>query len=813
MQKPPYTPVTDLLQPLTAGPGTATTATTSRPAPKLPSKSIQVSTAKPTGSIGLKLTETRLKPTTPVPELKKTETISWSKLIDTMINEFQDIPQGPKDLIQRFKTNNDKYGMLWNGKIPAKENNFRIMTFNIHYWKKWKQNNQEEVLDVDGIIGVIVTIDPDIVCLQEFLYVDEHLAKIKKAGYDLITMCPIVPSWFDALYGNAILIKHETKDILRYVAKPDNYPISLCAPGGSCYLGQKIVTYPSCCSEQDYSSASDGSKVFADDNDKKCYIKISLPHFDIFCVHLNAYEISGKKRIKELSIINADIIRPSIIMGDFNALCHTDYYIADSTLNGCDQQPSEPIRKNVKDKMCKHIKALREKYGLTFGEIEHVKQQLKWQDVFDLKKKHPPLYSNWTGFRVDYIFVANWDIIKVPIKDINTLFTNVSDHIPLFIDLNYKEYINGMEPHKIASSGYCLRDHESKLSREDIIALITNKINPNHYINVSTLNDLFKSSDNIIDINTIIKKMKNIDFSSDQNINELLYFNGQPIDQLGWIDTKVAHLTVRGEFDDPTKTGSTSLGNKLGGNGIYGTSDFTRAIKYARDFTDTRMRSGLGTKLLPNTGVLFCFTVDYWNEPRTVFIGRETTPTHTFGKYKVKLDDENDIIFYGSCEEIKVTQNLYKGTTNPYLKLKSILVFSLGTDRSNLQEVLNMIHAKDNNISSDLSGYPIIALKIGTDTYQILQLFNSYQEPPISAKVSAPPTLIAPPTSVQRPISSGFLSLGLSSSYRRPSSSVVSDPISPLAQQSQQGGMHKTYYQQKYSKYKSKYLLLKNNKY
>jgi endonuclease/exonuclease/phosphatase family metal-dependent hydrolase len=330
----------------------------------------------------------------------------WTSVIDDMIKFYADAMKSSEKefLINSFIEKNKKYNNIWNSHIHNK-NSLRIMTYNVHFW-----TDIHEQENLDKILQTIKNIDPEIVCLQEFLYSDVVVDKLDKLDYHIITMCLVVPSWFNKPYGNCIIIKKNLLKRLQFLKKKDDYG-NLCEPYSKCLLGQKIVSFP----------PKDSKKIGSND-DKKCYIKISLPYFDIFCIHLTAYDPTGTQRIKELNIINDDIKRSSLIMGDFNALSSDNDKIS-----------------NIIDEYKKNNPQLVKILGLTFNEINHVITSLNWMDVFKIKSIVPPLYTNWTGFRVDYIFVAKWENMDtfVNIDNASTYFSSDSDHNPLFVDLKY----------------------------------------------------------------------------------------------------------------------------------------------------------------------------------------------------------------------------------------------------------------------------------------------------------------------------------------------------------------------------------------
>ena len=163
------------------------------------------------------------------------------------------------------------------------------------------------------------SLEPDIICLQETTtgtskYYEKSIdIKEYLPNYELLAMCNVAPSWFNTIYGNMMLVRKTFLDKI----KQSNTSASglLCDLSlGKCLLNQYTKTY-------EYPIPSQrilfGEHV-ADFTKKetRCFIKISLGTFDLYCTHLEAYDKNIRR--KQLDELAKTITRKSIIVGDFN---------------------------------------------------------------------------------------------------------------------------------------------------------------------------------------------------------------------------------------------------------------------------------------------------------------------------------------------------------------------------------------------------------------------------------------------------------------------------------------------------------------
>lgn len=192
--------------------------------------------------------------------------------------------------------------------------NFRIMTYNVHMWKgvtsdytTWDKPPEH---NINQILQVILTNQPDILCLEEVLYYEEAMSQLYQ-HYELLSLCSVNPTYtHNKPYMTMVCLKNGLREKFVEYATHDPIFASICGSRQRCFLGQKT----------DVLNAPLLTDAYAEDIEEKCYIKISLPAIDLICVHLSAYDNTGKIRISELQRIH-EIIgtnRKTIILGDFN---------------------------------------------------------------------------------------------------------------------------------------------------------------------------------------------------------------------------------------------------------------------------------------------------------------------------------------------------------------------------------------------------------------------------------------------------------------------------------------------------------------
>lgn len=297
-----------------------------------------------------------------------------------MISNFSTIRQYPNldckqtDLITQYFNNIalDTAGEHNINTIAKNIQHIRIMTYNVHFW-----TNPNEDPNIDNIIDTILTINPDVLCLQEVLYSKLQIDGKKLLDkYEIKSFCNITPSWFNDVYGNMILID---KTLLRKLKKQpaeQYFSNNVCGKSNRCFLGQFNYIYDSlnCCQQGKSIVPLQGAET-------RCFIKISLPQFDIICTHLEAY--NTETRVKQLTELNKFITRPTIVLGDFNMICENDYV--------------DPFKTEYLD--TSEYKKYKEQ-AMGYKTLENFTDN-KWTDT---GKDSSINMTTWNGTRIDYIF-------------------------------------------------------------------------------------------------------------------------------------------------------------------------------------------------------------------------------------------------------------------------------------------------------------------------------------------------------------------------------------------------------------------------
>ncbi len=136
--------------------------------------------------------------------------------------------------------------------------------------------------------------------------------------------------------------------------------------------------------------------------------KIVLPDQQeilLVVTHLDAYDKTGETRRKQIQMIMNKIGKckiPIIIMGDFNCLRRDDYI----------DEEREWIGVNSPG-------------GLDYETVDLIESR-GFKDLFGNLK-----YSVWSGRRVDYVFVKNFNRT---IEGTYLYYDDISDHISLIVD-------------------------------------------------------------------------------------------------------------------------------------------------------------------------------------------------------------------------------------------------------------------------------------------------------------------------------------------------------------------------------------------
>lgn len=238
-----------------------------------------------------------------------------------------------------------------NNIINYNSNDIKIMTYNVHGFS----NVFNKHTKVD-IIKLITDIKPDVCCLQESFY----LSKNDIQGYKMYK-----------IFSNVILVKNNHCTIsYKYKKLPGSFDI---------YRWVQCVT-----------------------------VKIYGKNYNIFNVHLDPWDLTGKKKYDQfkyvLDIISKPLCNNVILLGDMNDINMNDYG----------------------DAQKKYMKQYENKYISKFNFNTIIPENMI--DVFS-----GITTSCWTNKRVDYIFCCK-ELYKKFIRK-HIIQTNYSDHLPLIVIL------------------------------------------------------------------------------------------------------------------------------------------------------------------------------------------------------------------------------------------------------------------------------------------------------------------------------------------------------------------------------------------
>lgn len=668
--------------------------------------------------------------------MQDSDTIKYDINVPT-VNDDND------QLQKKYYNNNINLGKLYNEKNIIKDTSFRIVTYNVHMWTgvpiyayDWSDKFAN---NFDNIMNVILLLNPDILCLQEILYIPEMMKKIYE-HYDLVTSCQIVPSYYkNKLYMTGIFIKKNTQ--MQYVNEfSKNNKSDICPNEQKCYFNQKS---------------------FMLNNDKnvinkeiKCFTKISFPHFDLINVHLSAYDSTGEIRVKELDIINEQISKnvPTIITGDFN-MVNAKYLLEKS---------------DYKNNYMEYINNIKKKFGITDIEYNHVINDLGWKDETSNSDDLCQEYTNWTGFKVDYIFTKyfNTDVIK----KVGAFYNNASDHIPLIIDLSYDYLVNTIDNRTVKKSDPILSSKVYKINDDvsftSLFKMIDNPITDyleKKYSEVVISKYQYISQDkyegnHYVDLETVL---------NDNNINDdtkILLFNTQPIDTLTWLDLKnmkndnSVRLTYEKDFTDPYMTGTDINELSMGSRGIYlgfnlcavftfGKDVYNNAKNLKPNIYNDESRNDESGCLNKYTMLLYVFYITkydlkmLYNNNQIIHV----TNDKQFGNY-MKVADEYDNNY--DFTHVDINSGIFKVTrkslvfdennktyVHKYLKLYSIFVVNYIDTTYDFDKKLHFINSDNEdqstiNIIQYLNKYNeslLSNIKKTTDN-KIYDLFNNYNE-------------------------------------------------------------------------------------
>jgi endonuclease/exonuclease/phosphatase family metal-dependent hydrolase len=326
-----------------------------------------------------------------------------------MQNELnQLIPQSSKqqlDVFQLATRYRDICTIMYTPPPPRHPNSIRIVTYNLHQMSPYMGMGSWS-----GMKLALMGLDADVLCLQE---VPDPTPFFKDSKFKHIIYDPV-----EFTFGNAICSSLPLQDTFmnKYI------------DGDRGFMGGTVVS-----------------------PDNSLRIRIYNTHLDVF-------DESGSKRLREVSELNAFVDRDmqtsrrnsvssvgsnnsgsgkfapitvssrrnsnagggtivadaAILVGDFNAVDETSHLVGQwEWLKSHDAKRRVQLRDDV---------------------MRKVLHEFEWQDVFDNKIAPKPCISCWSLRRVDYILkkkVSGDDIKIVPFA----YYDSSSDHIPLCVDI------------------------------------------------------------------------------------------------------------------------------------------------------------------------------------------------------------------------------------------------------------------------------------------------------------------------------------------------------------------------------------------
>lgn len=282
------------------------------------------------------------------------------------------------------------------------DGNIRIATFNVHYFT----DVFEKRSTYDQVIKDIKTINADIIILQEILIggdkvpinenitlnLDTFFDDLTKIGYKKKIVCNSVPSWYNAVYGNIMLIHNRICD----PNPANNYCDS---------FDETIFTFPKSKHSTIVSGEHQGTQ------ETRCYIKcrIEFNRYTIYIYGTHLDVSDEDERLSQMRTIISDARKHTrksntivFIMGDCNTFSPSELE------NDHNAKISSFTRKN--------------------GKVSSEMKRRKW---YDCHSESPAKMTTWNGTRVDFIFCSKK--IKGVIPEY--MYSLSSDHIPVILTL------------------------------------------------------------------------------------------------------------------------------------------------------------------------------------------------------------------------------------------------------------------------------------------------------------------------------------------------------------------------------------------
>jgi endonuclease/exonuclease/phosphatase family metal-dependent hydrolase len=256
-----------------------------------------------------------------------------------------------------------------------KDNNIRVLSFNVQLFKNYKQQN-----NMKELFHLLEQSQADIVILYEAVLIgknyDLFYKNVEATEYKYVKVC-------NDKYGiNIVLSKYqiESTTIIRLIKDPINNQARYAI----------LVS------------------INVSPNENKI-IKIAGTHLDV-------YDETEITRLNQTQAILKQIDYDEseyLFIGDFNSLCSSDYH---------DERWKQIVENNT------------ERGVKTQTLVTDLLKTCNFTDSFVKCGKDIPQVTVWCMRRIDYIYVGNK--FQYEIEDSNCLITGVSDHFPIYIDIN-----------------------------------------------------------------------------------------------------------------------------------------------------------------------------------------------------------------------------------------------------------------------------------------------------------------------------------------------------------------------------------------
>lgn len=317
--------------------------------------------------------------------------------------------------------------------VSAKpKHSLRLATYNVHYFT----DVFEQINTYAGILDDIKQIQADFIGLTEVLVggrnvrinakvtlqLDTLYEDLSKCGYPKKTVCNSVPSWYDGIYGNMLLVHKDVR----------------CADSLCTNLNESIYTFPKSTSTVTVSGGHQGT------TETRCYIKVryahtgkhgKLYHIYVYTVHLDvASERERVEQIKQIIHDSRQHRQPRdvvFVMGDFNSVCARDM----------DAKEKRGVSHAQNWRANKYLGAetpatsiFARALALVFRRITRVTEMFHANAFHDCHAQQAATMTAWNLNRVDFIFCSR------RVKQADTLipeyaYTANSDHIPVVLTM------------------------------------------------------------------------------------------------------------------------------------------------------------------------------------------------------------------------------------------------------------------------------------------------------------------------------------------------------------------------------------------